>query len=743
MVFGKKTIHHTVYVLILCVLSIFAVFRIAGCKPKAGVPEPAGDRPSGKPMMPAVILPDKTNHATLDFVCRELDTFLREAGLTVYRASDTNDAQGEKLNLEFIKDADMAPYSFGVRLSGGRLELRGPDETCIAHAAYTLLEHLGYRFELTGPVVPGTVSAQALEEVDITIRPAVNVRGPRLYMNFPMDLSSYSAEQAHEYIRNLARMRFNLFAFHTYPGQWYEVKLPNGTTQYAGSFFYGQRHDIPDNELLQRVLTNEKTYCIPEIEPSFDDVPARSRMAVAWMKSVLDEAKRVGMTVHVSFEPRNRTTDTALTLDTCEQIVAQYPQIDVLELTTEEHGTWYPPDTPEEARKALATHFNDEWISRFEAAGLLESSQPGLAHVLDQLGHTIRAAKEISQRWKDSDKPKINVGIYCSIPPYLPLFTEIYRKEIPASIGVSILPGHGAYRFYKHTRLTGMNAEDIARTLFIGWYELDGSMYTLQNSISGVYHLINDLTQTTGGESIQSICFIHWRLTESVPTARYSSLACLQGPIRPDDFYAEYAGQIGIRPVNSFAAAMKYIDKVNEEWVDDLSISFCYLPCWGPKVDFLAGRGPDRQQKARAAFEAALEQLRTCARETTDARGMELLNFLDNRLRLSIIYFRAFEKAYEVVPIIGSKAPEELTADERDRVADIFNQSLLIMDQYMALHAEQMPDRKAEGNLISFYHTSPEYIKRKRAEYCGIAHDTAAVTEAIIDAPPMPITQEH
>lgn len=82
------------------------------------------------------------------------------------------------------------------------------------------------------------MNTNAIKEYDETIIPVAKFRGIRQHINFPMDISSYTLKDAKQYIQNLARMRFNFITFHSYPGQWYEVKKKD-TIEYA---------EIPLNE---------------------------------------------------------------------------------------------------------------------------------------------------------------------------------------------------------------------------------------------------------------------------------------------------------------------------------------------------------------------------------------------------------------------------------------------------------------------------------------------------------------
>jgi len=143
----------------------------------------------------------------------------------------------------FLRDTLLPEAAFKIESqeNGNSLNvfLSGNTESDILYAAYTFLEKGGYLFEITGPVIPEKFNWQAVNNYTEEIIPAVKKRGIRQHINFPMDLSAWSEKDAKEYIRNLARMRFNYITFHSYPGQWYEVHRKD-TIEYAGNFFYGK-----------------------------------------------------------------------------------------------------------------------------------------------------------------------------------------------------------------------------------------------------------------------------------------------------------------------------------------------------------------------------------------------------------------------------------------------------------------------------------------------------------------------
>ncbi|MBN1997177.1 hypothetical protein JW935_06465, partial [candidate division KSB1 bacterium] len=328
------------------------------------------------------------------FARGELAEFLQKTGeLAVV---DTIDTKVKRWRFVLQTNELLPPYSFQIQYIKGNREygllLEGHDPTCVLHAVYTLLERIGYVFEICGPVAPQHLKMERLVNWSLQIRPFVLQRGVRQHLNFPMDISGYSLDEAKSYVHNLARLRFNAITFHSYPNQW--IPGPQaGKDDLAGRFFYGYQYDIPETALFQNNIRNRQVFCIPEIEPFYNDEEKRSQMAVEWLNELMSECKRAGMTIRFSFEPRDMGTDTRQTLTTCETIMSIYPQIETLELLTEETGPWGLEVSEQSVRNVLITHFGEAVLKQRPVYDLLKPGQRGLDNLIGQLGHNIAAAQ--------------------------------------------------------------------------------------------------------------------------------------------------------------------------------------------------------------------------------------------------------------------------------------------------------------------------------------------------------------
>jgi len=631
----------------------------------------------------------------------------------------------------------LPPFAFAVRHADGETLLLGHDDACVLHAAYTFLEQLGWQFEITGPVLPQGPQFDALcpgrEE---RIEPKVQRRGIRQHINFPMDISSYPLEEAKEYLRNLARLRFNHITFHSYHNH-FVAGPQTGTLEEAGHFFYGQRHDLPDHAVLRRVIRNQKTFCIPEIEPVFDDTAERSRRAVAWLRDLMGEAKRIGLTVQFSFEPRDTAVDVAKSLVTARNLLRDYPQIDVLEVMSEETGYGGAPITLEQLREWENTQFGFRVISGEVEPHVLQGNA---LKVLGQVGHNIRVANALLAELRaGSGKgsiPGVAVGVYCVQPKYLQGSLRAMERLLSPEITFALLPGHGSARMTRYLdEADGPSRSARDRTLLYGWIELDGSMYVQQSAVDEIRHMVADALDRLDGQPAYGMCFHHWRTAENRLSARYAALATLFGAIHPPRFYHEYANRLGIHSPGDFSAVMSKFN-IGAQLVDEHlgMCGFCFAPCWQLQRDHQIIARIRGIMDGECLFELRKYSLKY----TTNPAGREFLEFFANRVETTLIFMRGLEIGTRIQAIIESRRPEDLTVAERAEVCGLCDEVLAVFEEFIRKFAEQMPDRGCEGTLISFWHVSIYCLRVIRKNYGGeaVGDDLKPPTSSAGDAPP-------
>ncbi len=668
----------------------------------------------------------------LEYARSELENFLGE---DILRQAAKADIRTIRFELVVQPELPESAFAVGSTLQDGKLSVNlfGRTPSDVLYAAYTFLEQGGYLFEITGPVYPEKFNWNKVKNYTEKVIPAVKQRGIRQHLNFPMDLSAWPLSDAKKYIGNLSRMRFNYITFHSYPGQWYEVTR-NDTTEYAGHFFYGDVHLVPDDRHIKAIAVNKKYYCIPEIEPFFDDIPKRSRMAVEWLRGVIEEAKNTGMKVQFSFEPRNPDTAIDKTVETVKAILKEYPMIDALELITEEAGGWGPQTTREKTEKTVVDHFGKAYLKDEVVMQPVKEKQSDIAYIYAQTGHNIKVIKYLTDNQLVPEGLSLKLGIYVVIPDYARPAFYLARKSLPET-EISLLSGHHSRNVRDNVPKVFKNREDWDHSIIYSWIEFDGMMFLQQNPVGSIRDIVAMAVENTSDHRANKILYNHWRTAENKVTARYAAVSGLYGATDPATFYRQYAAAYGIDDEEGFARAMQDLENADLASIDNIGgIGFCWMGRWrrgGP----VSGYDIGKLKTTREAYQKVLDDLKQCARTITNNEAYNLIALLDNRVRTTIIYLKTFEKARRLATYHTEKT---LSGKEKKTYVRICNESLAMLEQYIDVYAAMNADRGCSGNLVSLWYGPVKALKYLRRENGGIPFDDSVPQGTAVDAPPLP-----
>ncbi len=679
------------------------------------------------------------NDPIMMFAKSELHEFLLQAQTEL---SKTNQCLTKNYKFVLRIDKKMNPYSFKVssKREGVNqiVELSGPNSTCILHSLYTMLEQIGFQYEITGSIIKDSgINLNRIDSFTTEIHPKVQNRGIRQHINFPMDISSYTLLDAKEYIRNIARMRFNSITFHSYNNQWIETPL-------AGKFFYGERHNLPNDTLITNHINNKKTFCIPELEPYFDQPEELSNRSIAWLLEVMKECKRVGLRIQFSVEPYAVSKDVNEVMRKCDKILKNYPLIDNLEFITSE--SFYGGETVknEENRKFIAENIgteilNDEAIQ----TALIKENNVTFNNVLKEVWHI----NNCILAYRKNHNIPMSFGVYCISPEIVDASMSIMRKIAPADVQFAILAEHGAQAVTNSLLKIKFTAADWKRTMIYSWIEFDGLMYLQQNCLTGIRAMFDDARKTMNDEPLYGVCFIHWRTEENRTTGRYSSEVTLNTKLTEVEFYKEYAKNLGIGDAVKYAEAMQLLnDADTRSGIELPNLGFCFLPCWTwywggkPGLENLGYFGmwePNILKKSQADYDKSHSLLNICLDKTNSAEGRKYLLFLGNRLLATSLYIDAMHKGTEIQPVFLNRNPSSFTNQDRDKIQKVCNESKQLFRKYLEVWTQSMPDRGCEGTLISAYITIPGYCDNLINKYCN--NMNTEKRNAGVDAPPSPI----
>ena len=642
----------------------------------------------------AVIAPK--GEKVIEYAVNELAEILK--GKYHVIASDSPMSEGWNIVLKI--DSGMKPFSFSVvqpkNENTQTIYLSGYDATCVLHSVYTMLEIMGYTSEITGIRYPKNPLLKNLTGYSETINPVVERRGIRQNINFLMDISSYPLEEAQEYIRNLARLRMNYITFHSYPGQWFSYHY-KGNKTLAGNFFYGEKDFVPKDTHLKKVIRNDSIYCIPAIEPFYNDPQKKSQLAINWLNGVMAEAKRVGLTVNMSYELREYGMDYALT--TSKAILEEYPLIDGLELISEEDiGTY-----------------------------------------IDQIRNNIKCSEGLRKHFKGR-KIQLTNGIYNTTAGELKEGFEILRNTTSEEIAISVLPAHGARMALKNLSAIPLTPGDLKRTMIYSWVEFDGLMYLQQNPVEGIRMMIEENLKISGNKPLFGICWNHWRTYENRIALRYASEAMIKGPISSQSFYHSVANRFEITDAGMYASAMTKLDDTDTFCRDNLfNIGFCPNGYWLKSTGLsLYGRFPkDKLLSAINQFNDAKNDLNKCMAKTKNGPGKRDLQFLENRIKCTVLHLKAFVTMTDLQSLFKGNPNPFLSQQDRDKVLQKCSEALDLEKQYIDLHAQFITDRGCEGTLVSYLGGPVQALKNIMSKMDNLNNNIPKI-EKPFDAPPEP-----
>ena len=668
------------------------------------------------------------------YAAAELERFLKEytpAGIVF-------DGEDADRRVVLATDAGLPAHHYAVRGDGNTLTVRGGSASAVLCGVCDALSEAGLLFEASCYSAPRGFDIDALFRVDKDVRPEFRLRGIRQHINFPMDISSYPLKEAKEYIRSLARMRFNAITFHTYPGQWHATR-PDDPDDHAGHFFYGQVHPVPKGDPLTAArIGNRNTFCIPESEAIFTDEAKRGEYAVYWLNEVMKTAKEAGMTVTLSVEIRS--DDAAAESRMLQVILENYPLIDTLELITEENAADRGLDgiTEENVTPFIAGLFGESILDENGSVPGLAACDPARAAANAAcLKRTLRAL-ETREEWMKglSRRPALRAGIYCTDRDVLRVLRPILRRFLPEGVTVSLLPAHGALAAADNIAETGTAPEDWQDTMFYSWAEFDGNMYLQQLSTDGIEKL--SALPPTG--SSYGVCINHWRTAENRLTITYAAEALISA-MPAEAFYRRYAEKLGISDAEVFAAFcwdLAELDTWNRDHL--FNIGFCAVGCWlawHRNGDYMTPRGYGEADYRHAveAYAALADRARALLPSAGTKEGIAFLRLLANRCETSLLHVRSMQTLEELNGVFDFDHPASLSEEQAGQIDAILQRSRDDAVHYLHLYGEILPDRGGEGQLVSYYETTLVYIDAIIASFAGTGCDAQPEH---YDDPPMP-----
>jgi len=676
---------------------------------------------------------------TMAFARRELGRFLSAA------------RGGEGIAVDMRTDPSLAQFSFSVRRDGNTLVLRGHASAEVLQAAYTALELLGYRFEVTGPVAPTQLEVAAIPGEARTYTPFVRRRGVRQHINFCMDVSSYPLEEAKEYIRNLARLRYNWMVFHSYPGHWTRDKFGNAwcSGEYrqwmsgfalrpddlaTGAFFYGDDIRIPNHPFMRKAIRFNKDYfCAPCVEDVIHTCPDRGERMTKWLAELIAEAKRCGMAVQFSTEIRE--CDNEYNVGLANRILEDYPGIDVLEFITREGGG--SREMSAERRAKQLAYFREITEARDDAAchARFRNEPADCERQVKDFAYIVKLVNYLKEiGWASRNSIRLAAGAYCTEPTTAQVIVDLAEAHLPEDVWFTLMPGHGSRVVFEHFSELKVIPELLARTMVHSWIEFDGYMMLQQHAGRAIYELARRESTILGGGSVPAIMFNHWRTAPNNLAFRYVGEMAFDGRLTAEKFAQRYASAIGLAEadVAAFVDHLATIDAMSDQRAIAGNIGFPLLGMWKldtekRQIGAIWWWGPENVEKAADTYEKIAADLEDIATRCTTDSGRRVLHLVAVGAELSGYHLRGVRQM-QYIPrryfnynenVRRMPDPADLTPEDRKFIIEHCNRAQRYFTAYIRTMAENLFDRGEEGMLLTYYWGPATFCNNVRAFYGG------------------------
>ena len=655
--------------------------------------------------------------------------------------------------INFINDSAIPTYSFKWTsvISGNNFTLNcyGSRPIDALDAFYSAMEEMGYRFEVVGPMIPSSLNYTAVSS-NKTVNPDVLRRGIREHINFPMDISSYPLGEAKEYIRNLARLRFNYITFHSYPGHWTREKWVNmsafgvfmawvgnlysplDTETFGGAFFYGDKFDIPDYPLVKdNIRFNTTDFCFPEMEPYYYQYQYRTALGREWLREIMLESKRVGMDVQLSTEIKNcydKYTDSL-----CDRILEDYPMIDCLELISRETGEGLlgPYATELERYDAYIRNIVDAPAEQsYELDSLFknDNNNPTILPPIKDFAFNMRLINNLKARSFDAEHNiRLAFGFYVCDSQELKLCAELTTRFLPSDVLFTIMPAHSSARVYENYIAAQIPAVLKPKMQIYSWLEFDGFMYLSQFSGTGIYNIVNSVNTETSAPMF-ALMTNHWRNAENYMSFRYQSEVSLNKNITPQSFCDSYSDYMGLNPTDktAFRTAMMNVDALSFYSAFPGNVAFCIKDTYAvnPATRYVGSVwwwGAGEMQSGATKYGANATTFAALANKVSNPGVKRLLLLMEATNMQAKCHLEGMILLKDcTIRHTNGTMPATLTTAEMNTIITKTNQAEVKFVEYMNWLTRDMIDRGVEGTLINYYYGPLLYANNIRAVFGGL-----------------------
>ncbi len=189
-----------------------------------------------------------------------------------------------------------------IKDSSPTLLVGGGSAVAVLWAAYDLGERLGVRYLLDRDVYPSRRQWPGLPDLDLVLEPNMRIRCWRLVNDLAHGPVSWSLEENRRFLRQIAKMKYNRIHCSLWPVQPFVHYRFRGMEKPPGVLYFGHRHPIGPDTIGREQFAGMEVFTNPELVGAQSGEEVRRR-AIGLVRSILQEADKLGMETGLSIQP--------------------------------------------------------------------------------------------------------------------------------------------------------------------------------------------------------------------------------------------------------------------------------------------------------------------------------------------------------------------------------------------------------------------------------------------------------
>ena len=225
-----------------------------------------------------------------------------QAALILVGSPRTNPALARVVGRNWPDLSDQGLVLRRIQAARPTLVVGGGSAAATLWAVYELVERLGVRYLHYRDVYPKKQPWKGLLQVDCVMEPNMRIRCWRLINDLAHGPVSWSLEENRRFLRQIAKMKYNRVHLTLWPQQPSIHYSFRGMEKPPGVLFFGFRYPIDEGTIGRERFVGMKVFTNPELVGADSHEEVRRR-ATALVRSILKEARRLGMQTGLSIQP--------------------------------------------------------------------------------------------------------------------------------------------------------------------------------------------------------------------------------------------------------------------------------------------------------------------------------------------------------------------------------------------------------------------------------------------------------